>query len=445
MIPSGCPMKPRPFRRCIVSLLLLGVISAIGMPAAQASPQDLFGYGARSQGMGTTGASTSVGYEATYNNPAGLAETERRQIALGFAANDFHLRVDGEISELTSSRGIVIGLALPLPFGGPLRDVFTLGAGFFTPTNTVMSTDSPYAERLQWPVLSRSQVVALQVGLGVNLGRWVDGLSLGLGISGSANTIGRIRVELDPANQFISRTETQLTSRLAPIAGVRYARKHYGFGLAYHAKIESRIRMDIEVTDLPIQLPLLTIHSLAQYDPHSLVGEGYWAPNINLRFVAGLAWRHWSEYDGPLSKSSAGSNQPPRPDFHDTVSPRVGAEWTTVLDRATVQFRGGYAFEPTPAPAASERLALNNIGQPIGDGSTIPVRYVDSNRHLLSAGFGMEHRPAGEDAMHFRLDVAATVQVVTSRQHDIPQSGRTDPMDTRGLIPGAALTLGAEW
>lgn len=425
--------------------VLLCAASMLWGPSAHASPQDLFGYGARSQGMAMTGASTAVGYEAAYHNPAGLAGTERRQITLGFAANDFHLQVDGENSPLETSRGIVIGIALPLPFGGPLRDLLTLGAGFFTPTNAVMSTESPYAERVQWPVLSRSQVVALQVGMGVNLGRWARGLSLGFGISGSANTIGRIRVELDAANQFVSRTETQLTSRLAPIAGARFVRERYGFGVTYHAKIESRIRMNIEVTDLPVQLPLLTIYSLAQYDPHSLVAEGYYAPNDHLRIVGSMQWRRWSPYPGPLSKSSDGSYRPPYPDFRDTVSPRVAAEWNHDLERTTVSFRGGYAFEPSPAPRASQRLALNNIGEPRGDGSLTPVRYLDSNRHLLSAGFGMEYRPADEDAMHFRLDLATTLQVVTARTHAISQEGRTDPIDSRGLIPGAAITLGAEW
>lgn len=435
----------RPHRRRLAATALLTALLGFGGPTAQASPQDLFGYGSRSQAMGTTGASTAVGYEASYNNPAGLAGTDRRQIALGFAANDFHLRVDGVASDLTTSRGIVIGVALPLPFGGPLRDVLTVGAGFFTPTNTVMSTESPFPERVQWPVLSRSQVVALHIALGANLNRWVPGLSLGFGISGSANTMGRIHVELDPANQFISRTETQLTSRFAPIVGLRYARERFGAGLVYHAKVESRIRMNIEVTDLPIQLPLLTIYSLAQYDPHSVVAEGYYAPTDHLKLVAGLAWRHWSEYQGPLSQSSAGSNVPPHPEFHDTVTPRVGAEWTTDLDRATVAFRGGYAFEPTPAPKAHDHLALDATGVPIDGTTTIPVRYLDSNRHLLASGFGMEYRPADPEAMHFRLDIAATVQVVTARRHDIAQAGRTDRMDSRGLIPGASITLGAEW
>lgn len=412
---------------------------------AGASPQDLFGYGPRTQGMGMTGPSYVSGYEATYSNPAGLADTPQRTVTLGFSANDFILSVDGQRQNLPTSRGLVIGLALPLPFGGPLRNVLTLGAGFFTPTNAVMQAEAPYVERVQWPVLARSQVVAIQLGLSANLDRWVPGLRLGFGISGSANTIGNIKVALDAANQFVSRTETQLTSHFAPIIGVRYQRPRYSLALVWRAEVASRIKMDILVTDLPVQLPPLTIYALAQYDPNSFVAEGSFLPTENLRVVVGATYRRWSQYPGPLSSSSEGSNVPPRPDFHDTLSPRVGVEWLHDIDRTQIAVRGGYAFEPTPARWASERLALNNIGQPLGDGSTIPVRYIDSHRHALAAGFGLEHALAGEDAMRFRVDLAATLQVVTARTHAIAQEGRVDPMDSRGLIPGMSVTAGAAW
>lgn len=412
---------------------------------ALASPQDLFGYGPRTQGMAMTGASYASGYEATYSNPAGLADTHGRQVSLGFSANDFQLRVDGQDSQLPTSRGLIIGLALPLPFHGPLENVLTLGAGFFTPTNAVMQAEAPFVERVQWPVLTRSQVVAIQLGLSANLDRWVPGLRFGFAISGSANTMGQIRVALDAASQFVSRTETQLTSHFAPIVGVRYQREHYSLAFVYHAEVSSRIKMDIAVTDLPVMLPLLTIYALAQYDPHSFVAEASYSPNDSLRLVAGATYRRWSQYPGPLSKSSEGSNVPPRPDFHDTISPRVGVEWTHPIDRTRVAVRGGYGFEPTPSGRASDRLALNSVGLPRGDGSTVPVRYIDSNRHLLSTGFGLEHTLAGENAMSFRLDIAATLQVVTARTHAIAQEGATTPMQSRGLIPGASFTLGASW
>jgi long-subunit fatty acid transport protein len=395
--------------------------------------------------MAMSGASYADGYEATYSNPAGLADTRQRSIGLGYTANDFRLTVDGDDSDLPSSTGLIIGLALPLPFGGPLRNVLTLGAGFFTPTNAVMQAEAPYVERVQWPVLTRSQVVAIQLGLSVNFNRWVPGLSFGLGISGSANTIGRINVALDAANQFVSRTETQLTSHFAPIIGVRYQRPRFSLALVWHAEVASNIKMDIVVTDLPVQLPQLSIYALAQFDPHSIVAEGSYTPTEHLRIVAGATYRRWSTYPGPLSKSSDGSNTPPPPGFHDTVSPRVAAEWTHPIDRTTVAVRGGYAFEQSPARWASLRTALNNVGEPRGDGSMIPVRYLDSHRHALSVGFGVEHRLAGENAMRFRLDVAGMLQVVSARTHALSQEGRTDPMDSRGLIPGVSLAAGASW
>jgi len=421
---------------------------SVGSPrSALASPQDLFGFGPRTQAMAMTGSSYATGYEATYANPAGLAATDRYELTLGFSANDFELRVDGRPSPLPTSRGLVIGLALPLPFGGPLRDVITLGAGFFTPTNAVMEVKSPYPEAIQWPVLTRSQVVAIQLGVGVSLDRWVSGLRLGVGVSGSANMIGVVEVGLDAASQFVSRTETQLTSHFAPIAGVRYEQSRFALGLTYRAELASRIALDIEVHDLPIQLPLLTIHSLAQYDPHQLVGEASYRPNDRVRLVLGLTYRRWSRYPGPLTKSSEGSNAPPRPDFHDVVAPRVAAEWSRPISRGDLAIRGGYAFEPTPAPRASERAVLDSGGYPLDDGSTRPVRALDSNRHLLTSGAGLHLLvdEADPDSLRIDVDVSASLQIVTSRTHAIPREGATEPMTSRGLVPGASATVGVRW
>lgn len=432
--------------RSVLGTLVLGAVLGVSA-SVSASPQDLFGYGARTQGMAMTGASYASGYESVFANPAGLAATERYELTLGFAANDFRLRVNGDPSPQPTSRGLVIGFALPLPFGGPMRDVLTLGAGFFTPTNTVMSVGSPYPERLQWSVLGRSQVVAIQLAAGVSLERWVPGLSLGLGVSGSANMAGSVVVGLDAASQFVSRTETQLTSRFAPIAGVRYQRRRFALGLTYRAELAARIGLDIVVNDLPIALPTLTIHSLAQYDPHTLVAEGSYLPNERLRLVLGLTYRRWSAYEGPLAKSSAGSDQPPRPEFHDTVSPRVAVEWLTDLGRTQAAVRGGYAFEPTPSPPARGVYPLDRNGEPLEGEEKVAVRSLDSNRHVLTAGFGLEVSvdPDDPEAIRFDLDLAASLQVVTARRHSIPEEGETSRMTSRGLIPGASATVGVAW
>jgi hypothetical protein len=126
------------------------------------------------------------------------------------------------------------------------------------------------------------------------------------------------------------------------------------------------------------------------------------------------------------------------------VSPRVGVEWTHPVDRTTLAVRGGYAFDPTPAPEASTRQVRTAFGFPV-DGAFQDVRFVDGHRHILSSGFGASYRMEGEDAMHFDVDLAATLQVVQRREHEIPTEGGTDPMVSRGLIPGATVTLGVAW
>lgn len=434
----------RTTRTAFGSLAFAASLGLFDADRAYASPQDIFGFGIRSQGMGLTGASYSTGYEAVFTNPAGIADTPGRQLSLGFSGNVFMLEVDGERTKEPDSRGILIGLGLPLPFGGPLEDVLSVAAGFFTPTNTVMQAEAPYPERRQWLVLSRSQVVCVQFALGIDLGRWAEGLSLGVGISGSANTKGEILAGIDAANQFVSRTETQLTTAFAPVAGIRYARGRFAAGITYHAEIESRINMNVVVTDLPVAIPQLTLYALAQYDPHAVMAEFSMLAREDLRVVAALYYRRWSVYEGRLSKTSAGSNEPPPPEFHDTVSPRVGIEWTNAIDRTSYAVRGGYAYEPTPAPPARYDEQRDSFGQPI-PGTMTPVRYLDSDRHILTAGFGLEHRLDDTDGMRFSVDVQANLHVLPERTHRIPDVGQPENMVSRGFIPGAGLILGATW
>src|SRR5690606_15583771 len=126
--------------------------------SAEASPQDLFGYGGRTPALGMTGASYATGYEAVYANPAGLGHTRDRGIFLGAQAHGFALRLDAEPFPLEPSRGVAIGFHLPLPFGGPLEDRLTIGGAFFTPADALLEGQVRFPEVPQWPVLARSQV-----------------------------------------------------------------------------------------------------------------------------------------------------------------------------------------------------------------------------------------------------------------------------------------------
>ena len=79
-------------------VLLTAVVLAAALAPARpglASPEDIFGYGSRSPGMGATGPASADGFEAAYANPALLAGLRDRKFTLGFQGASFHLTANG--------------------------------------------------------------------------------------------------------------------------------------------------------------------------------------------------------------------------------------------------------------------------------------------------------------------------------------------------------------
>ena len=64
----------------------------LAAPHALASPVDLFGFGARGQGLAGAIGASAEGFESVYYNPAGLAFGKRSSFALTYQSADFDLR-----------------------------------------------------------------------------------------------------------------------------------------------------------------------------------------------------------------------------------------------------------------------------------------------------------------------------------------------------------------
>jgi hypothetical protein len=267
-MPRPHPPVPASCRVLLLFCTWLGV-SVAAAPRARATPQDIFGFGARTPGMAMTGASYVDDFEGVFANPAGLAGARRMALVLGLTAGAYRLRLDGSIMPTDASQGMTIGFQLPLPFTDELENVFVLGAGFFTPTNTVLRNNVLFVETPQWPVVDRAQVVALQMAAGIDLDRWVPGLRIGGGVSAMAQNSGRLIVELDPGGDFASVTEVQLTTTFSPVLGVQYQRDRWALGVTYRGELRTDVALDVQVNDLPVALPELTIDALAHFDPHT--------------------------------------------------------------------------------------------------------------------------------------------------------------------------------
>ena len=85
----------------------LALASALALVprVAAASPEDIFGYGARTSAMGATGTAFAGGYESAWHNPALASDVRAPKLTLGYTGGLFRL-------DLRSVRG-----GIPLTVG----------------------------------------------------------------------------------------------------------------------------------------------------------------------------------------------------------------------------------------------------------------------------------------------------------------------------------------
>lgn len=429
--------RPRAPLSALLAMLAL-------MPtSAHASPQDLFGYGGRTTAMAMTGASYAEGYEAVYANPAGLGRVRRRGLYLGVQGAGYQLRIDGQRDPLEPARGMTIGFHLPIPFGDVLKDRLVLGGAFFTPASALMIGRVQFPEAPQWPVLDRAQVLAIQVALGVDLRGLLDGLTFGVGVSALADVVGQLDVRLDETNSFSSVVETQLTTSFAPMVGARYQADEWGVGLMYRHELAAHMNLNIRTADLPIDLPVLTVGGVVQYDPPALIAEGYWKPVPQLMLVLNLTTRFWNAFPGALIPTTEAGNNAPDPGFSVAPSPRVAFEYTWSDSNFSLALRGGYAYAPTPAPAARMAPRRTASGDPIAS-DQVPFRMLDNDRHILTLGGGWTIH-LGEHGERIVLDVYGQMHILAPRTHEIGLTDGAPPMVTDGYILVGGWTLGLEF
>ena len=418
--------------------------SAVIAREAKASPEDVFGFGPRSIAMGGAGAAAGQGFEAVYANPALLSLSREREITLGLMGAAFDLRAGGEIP-YQALKGAIIGAVLPIPFGGVLRDRIALGLGFFTPFDRVVRGRILYPETPQFLLADRTQSVAVQAGLGLDLGH---GLRLGGGFAALAALSGDVLVATDASGRIGTVVEDTLVASYGPIVGASYdVDSKYRVGVTFRGELIGRFNVVINVRDLgQLTVPPLNISGIAQYDPWQIAVEaarvdGPW------RLAVGATFKHWSAFPGspeatvrcpqfdsvtgePIT-DPCGAPVPVDPDYSDTVTPRIGIERSfTPAGGVTLLARGGYFFEPSPAP--EQRREANGY---------------DSHRSVFTLGYGLE---LDEPLPPVHLDLFAQIHVLHLRTHekdaDIALTNAGAARATsRGLVLAAGTTLGVKF
>lgn len=415
-------------RRNIAARVLLALPLVMGATSvakdAHASPEDLFGYGPRTSAMGGTGAASAQGFEAAWANPALLSRMRERKLTLGYGGATFglsrtpaggtSLRQDAE-----AARGIFIGVDLPLPFQGVLKDRLGLGFAFYTPSNIIVRGRLLYPEKPQFPLLAdRAQSLTVRAGLGLDLGH---GLKLGGGFAALAEVVGDVLVATDASGRVGTRVEDQLVTTFAPTIGATYDLPFWKggrVGLTFRGALDARFEILIDATKLSsLNIPVFNISGLAQYDPGQIALEV--AHESKERTVAfGVTYKRWSAYKGPIEptipcvEEGCGALVPPTIPYSDTVVIRAGLdEALRITPSLAGHVRVGAFFETSPLPSRLPSSDAFDLGTK--SAVTLPTRYYDASRIAGTVGFGLSMKAP---LPPIDLDVYSQLHVLIPRE-----------------------------
>jgi long-chain fatty acid transport protein len=332
---------------------------------------------------------------------------------------------------------MLIGAAVPLPFGGILRDRVAIGLGFFTPFDRIVRGRILYPETPQFLLADRTQSVAVQAGLGLGLGY---GVRLGGGFAALAALSGSVLVATGPDGRVGTTVEDTLVASYGPIVGASVdVGESYRVGVTFRGKLEGRFNVVIRVRDLgSVVVPPLNVSGVAQYDPLQVAAEvarvkGPW------RVALGATYKRWSAYPGPNEATvrcpkadpdtgealeSCEALAAPSVDYHDTVVPRLGVERLLEPTADVVlRLRAGYFFEPTPAPV---QAAASN--------------HFDSSRSVFTLGYGTSLRGS---LPPIDLDLFAQLHVLHPRTHDKEPEFAQGPAGPAPVSRGLIAAFGA--
>ena len=402
-----------------------------------ASPADLFGVGTRAQGVAQTGTAFGEHDHQCYTNPALLGGRSFQHLSLGYQSVLFVTRYTagaqhGEQQLLTYS---VLGVTLPVPFGGPLERRLALGLSVTSPRRLVTRAKLWFPERPQFPLLtSQAESLSLTTGVGIKLS---DSLSAGVGVRWLASMVGHVLIAGEDDGTTTALVQDELVTSRSPVLGLTSAPlESVRLGLVWRGVQRSDLDIDVQFSDLgALRLPDLALAGTAQYDPEQWEGEVAWL-SAPWHLALALRYRRWSSFDGflrrsvpcPRGETRCGTPEPAVPGFEDTWSPRLGGTWRMPLGRslrATV--RAGLAYEPSPVP---EQTGASN--------------YWDNARWLTSLGYGVSASLGG---VAFDLDLALQRHWLVERSHQKDSAAAESMPDlarvtTDGSLSLAALELG---
>jgi len=388
-----------------------------------ASADVLFTYGFSPRTIALGGAFTGIAddFGAAYYNPGGLIQGDKNEVGLGYMLTGDQLEVEsskGVKPELDSTKGIIFGFKMPIPFGGWLERRLFFGFSCFFPEGVLLSIEVPYPTEPQYLLLQNSgRMISLVPTLTVRL---ANGLGIGGGAQLFDNTSGQIKATADPYGNIVADVGEELTFSYAPLFGV-FIDPGYAFymfeglrlGFVWRDSFYTRYKFPVNtfIGDVPLTA---SFNAISLYMPEQYVfGISY---QLSERFLTAfdVAYNKWSEFPDPnleidvemaipILPITFQDSEKIEPDLHDTITLRTGLEITPYKrESMDLVARAGYFYDPSPVPTQSRT-----------------TNYLDTDRHVFSAGSGVKVRKMFGFFLKnpFAIDVAFQYQHLVKRTH----------------------------
>lgn len=433
---------PAGIRRWCIGFTVVLVVAFAASPAT-ATNFRTYGFGARAVAMGGAMTGHVDDFTASFYNPAGLVAKPGFDFSFGvqYTSIDVSARNPAPVpaGSVRSSNAFPIddavgfygGMKIIIPFADALKDRIGFGLSFFQGMPNAIDVEVPYGFVPQYVLLNgQTNLLVIQPALAV---RVLDGFRVGVGAVIFSDVGGNLEIPTGIRGyEGVDDARTVIDQEMQPVVrailGVQVDGQllserlsRFQMGFTWRDSFNLPLRIPIAVLLGPIPLNIDLSSDLLWTPMQAAMGLAYKTERLTLAYD--ISWNQWSEYSPPTLELALdivipvvpidlkdAVNGPPR--TRDTYTHRIGAEWRLLDgDKRTFWLRSGYAYEPTPF---REQTGATN--------------YLDDNRHICSAGFGVDVREMpflGRLKKELYFDVGFQYNVIESSRH---RKARINPL-----------------
>ncbi|MFT7581287.1 MAG: long-subunit fatty acid transport protein, partial [Myxococcota bacterium] len=332
---------------------LIGVLTASASPA-HGSTFEIFGNTPRDIGMGGAMTAATRGYSALFYNPGALTVGHEQRLGIGLTLTAPSLfvereRPDGDRpTELPGTHvGLSLGWVKSVP--GIFEKKLAVGASLYVPLDELLRVQGIDPQSPQFYLYQNLQdKMILDLGLAYEPVEW---FSFGLAVQILADLGGSSTLRLDLANTAFDQREfgVSVLPSASLIAGI-HARpsEALSIGLTYRGSNSLDFTLPVIVTEGESLQLVLDVSQTVLWTPDVFaLGVSILLDEPRLRLALDLSYALWSAAPDPSPRLSVDlggrllesfglqdaldlSTRAKRIElgFSDTLTPRVGAEWT---------------------------------------------------------------------------------------------------------------------